>query len=80
MSAQITASVFGALASMLLGGIVQMLRGMRRDVKAFMAEHLYLLSCADWAVDTIESVMTELGVTLAKPPPAPPRHKRNSHV
>jgi len=61
-------AVFGAIAAALLTWLATMIRGVRKDVRTFMAQHLWLLAMAYWSRDSILLIMRELGIEPAEPP------------
>jgi len=71
----VLSAAFGAIASALLTALVAMLRGVRRDLRHFMAEHLWLIASANWSRQTIQTIMRELGIE-GDPPPEATRHRK----
>lgn len=60
--------MFGATASGLLAALVGLVRGLRRDVRTFMTEHLWLIATANWSRTSIMTLMSELGIDGPPPP------------
>lgn len=71
----ITSAVVGAVATSLLAAIGVMLRGLRKDFRRFMAEHLYLLRIADWTKVNLANIFDHLNLTPTEPPPLLPDKK-----
>jgi len=61
-------AVFTAIASALLAALVAMIRGVRRDLRTFMAEHMWLIATANWARTSILTMMRDLGINGESPP------------
>jgi hypothetical protein len=72
-TAQVVSAVTGATATGLLALLVSILRGIRKDIKRFMAEHLWLLAVADWSSRSIVRLMRDLGIDYEPPPDWPGR-------
>lgn len=68
LTAAALSAVFGAIASGLLAALVALIRGMRRDIRTFMAEHLWLIATANWSRTSIMTLMDQLGLDGPPPP------------
>jgi hypothetical protein len=79
VSAQVVSAIVASIATAFLGIIARMLSGMRRDVKQFMTEHLFLLAMADWTKTSVPAIMAHLGMPMEKPPPDLIARKRGNH-
>ena len=75
MSGQVISSVLSAIAVLVLTAIARLISGMRRDMRVFMQEHLYLLAIADWSRTTIATMTDHMGIHVTSPPELPKRGK-----
>ena len=66
---QIVSSVIGAVAVALLAAIGRGLVGIRKDVRRFMQEHLWLLATTLWTRDKVVLIMKRLDMPVQDPPP-----------
>ena len=73
ISASLASAVSSAAATFLLAAAVRQLARLRKDVRAFMREHLWLLANVEWSRRTIQSLMHELGLNGDPPPEWPAR-------
>lgn len=76
MNTTVVSAVVSAAATVLMTAMVTMLvrgiAGIRRDMRRFMAEHLYLLRVTDWAKVNLSSVFDHLSLSPTEPPPRLP--------
>lgn len=71
----IISSIIGGVATVILGGLFSMVRGLRTDFRRFMGEHLYLLRIADWTKVNLANLFDHLNLTPTEPPPILPNEK-----
>jgi hypothetical protein len=74
LTAQIISAVTGAMATAILAVLAGTLRAIRRDIRKFMAEHLWLLAIAGWSVRSVNQMARELGIDIEPPPEWKDRH------
>ena len=69
MTAQTVSAVISGVSVIVLAAIGRGLLGMRRDVRQFMAEHMWLLATTLWTRDNVRQIMQALGMPETTPPP-----------
>lgn len=68
LNASVVSAVSSAAASILLAAVVRQLSKVRRDIRRFMAEHLWLLATSRWAQVSINELLKEMNIDGPKPP------------
>lgn len=66
---EILSSIISGVAVLLLAGIAQAMRGVRKDFRRFMAEHAWLLATTLWTRDKVLRIMERLDMPIDSQPP-----------